>query len=103
MVKKAKKTSTTTRKTAVAPAAASSGKKSLRTEKKPAVKMKQSKGDDFEGRAAPDFNLPSTLGRRLSLADFEGKWLVVYFYPRDLTPGCTIQAEDFSAHRGEFR
>jgi peroxiredoxin Q/BCP len=41
---------------------------------------------------APDFNLPDETNSQVSLNDFAGKWLVLYFYPKDDTPGCTIQA-----------
>jgi peroxiredoxin Q/BCP len=41
---------------------------------------------------APDFSLNDSLGRPTSLADFKGKWLVLYFYPKDDTPGCTTEA-----------
>lgn len=44
------------------------------------------------GRKAPAFELPSSDGRAISLADFEGKTLVLYFYPRADTPGCTVEA-----------
>ena len=44
------------------------------------------------GRYAPDFSLPSHSGKNLSLADFAGKKLLIYFYPKDDTPGCTRQA-----------
>jgi peroxiredoxin Q/BCP len=51
-----------------------------------------------EARAerAPKFRLESDGGEELSLDDFAGKWLVLYFYPRDNTPGCTLEAQDFS-------
>jgi thioredoxin-dependent peroxiredoxin len=49
----------------------------------------------IEGRKAPDFTLPDAAGRRVSLADFEGKDVVVYFYPKDDTPGCTKEACGF--------
>ena len=42
------------------------------------------------GQAAPDFALPSQDGNRISLKDFHGKWVVLYFYPKDMTQGCTI-------------
>jgi peroxiredoxin Q/BCP len=45
---------------------------------------------------APKFDLESDAGNRVKLADFAGKWLVVYFYPRDNTPGCTREAQDFT-------
>lgn len=41
---------------------------------------------------APDFTLPTIGGDKKSLSDFKGKWLVLYFYPKDDTPGCTTQA-----------
>lgn len=41
---------------------------------------------------APDFSLPDEAGKSWNLDDFRGKWLVLYFYPEDDTPGCTIQA-----------
>ena len=44
------------------------------------------------GDAAPAFKAPSTAGRELSLGDFAGKWLVVYFYPKSFTPGCTTES-----------
>ena len=44
------------------------------------------------GEPAPDFALPDQEGKTRSLAGFRGKWLVLYFYPRDDTPGCTRQA-----------
>jgi peroxiredoxin Q/BCP len=49
-----------------------------------------------EGKAAPAFELENDAGERVSLGDFRGKWLVVYFYPRDNTPGCTREAQDFT-------
>lgn len=44
------------------------------------------------GEAAPDFNLPDQNGQMHSLKEFAGKWLVLYFYPKDDTPGCTKEA-----------
>ena len=48
------------------------------------------------GDPAPDFNLPDADGRLHALADFTGKWLVLYFYPKDSTSGCTTEAVEFS-------
>jgi peroxiredoxin Q/BCP len=48
-----------------------------------------------EGQKAPAFTLESSDGEKVSLADFAGQTLVIYFYPRDLTPGCTREAEAF--------
>jgi len=47
------------------------------------------------GQAAPDFALPSQEGARVSLKEFRGKWVVLYFYPKDMTQGCTIEAHNF--------
>lgn len=44
---------------------------------------------------APDFTLPDQTGALRSLSDFKGKWVVLYFYPKDQTPGCTIEACSF--------
>lgn len=48
-----------------------------------------------EGRKAPDFTLEDAAGKKVSLSDFEGKDVVVYFYPKDDTPGCTKEACGF--------
>jgi peroxiredoxin Q/BCP len=47
------------------------------------------------GMQAPEFSLPSTLGRRVTLAEFRGKRVILYFYPKDDTPGCTMEACGF--------
>lgn len=47
------------------------------------------------GQAAPDFTLPSQDGSKVSLRDFKGKWVVLYFYPKDGTTGCTIEVHNF--------
>lgn len=47
------------------------------------------------GEKAPPFSLSSQEGSRVSLADAKGKWLVLYFYPKDMTPGCTVEAHNF--------
>jgi peroxiredoxin Q/BCP len=48
-----------------------------------------------EGSKAPVFKIPDQNGKAKSLADFKGKWVVLYFYPKDMTPGCTQEACDF--------
>jgi peroxiredoxin Q/BCP len=48
-----------------------------------------------EGQKAPDFKLDDQTGKPVSLKDFKGKTLVLYFYPKDMTPGCTQEACDF--------
>ncbi|PIE90781.1 MAG: thioredoxin-dependent thiol peroxidase [Acidobacteria bacterium] len=55
-----------------------------------------------EGQIAPDFTLPNEQETEVTLSQFKGKWVVLYFYPRDLTPGCTVQAIDFSTGKAEF-
>jgi peroxiredoxin Q/BCP len=47
------------------------------------------------GKKAPAFTLESSEGGKLKLADLAGKYVVLYFYPRDMTPGCTLEAQDF--------
>src|ERR1700726_9336 len=47
------------------------------------------------GTAAPDFSLSTSDGSQVSLKDFKGKWVVLYFYPKDMTTGCTIEAHNF--------
>ena len=47
------------------------------------------------GQAFPNFSLPNQDGKTVTLDDFKGKWLVVYVYPKDDTPGCTIQGKWF--------
>ncbi|TVR10038.1 MAG: peroxiredoxin [Salinarimonadaceae bacterium] len=54
------------------------------------------------GDAAPDFTLPATGGATLSLAGLAGKKVVLYFYPKDDTSGCTLEAKAFNALLGEF-
>jgi peroxiredoxin Q/BCP len=47
------------------------------------------------GTKAPDFTLQSQEGKTVSLKDFKGQWVVLYFYPKDMTQGCTIEAHNF--------
>jgi peroxiredoxin Q/BCP len=47
------------------------------------------------GQAAPEFSLPSQEGGKVGLKEFRGKWVVLYFYPKDMTRGCTIEAHNF--------
>ncbi len=51
---------------------------------------------------APDFSLPDCDGNMHSLSDLRGKWVVLYFYPKDNTPGCTQEALDFSNKLKDF-
>ena len=56
-----------------------------------------------KGTPAPDFTLPDKDGNEVTLSSFRGKKVVLYFYPRDNTPGCTRQACAFAASYGKFR
>ncbi len=55
------------------------------------------------GDNAPDFCLPTAAGEEFCLKDREKGWLVLYFYPKDNTSGCTREAKDFTAHLPEFQ
>ncbi|MGF1545782.1 MAG: peroxiredoxin [Thiotrichales bacterium] len=55
-----------------------------------------------EGKPAPPFALDDTHGQTVKLADFRGKHVIVYFYPKDDTPGCTKEACGFRDHWGEI-
>lgn len=48
------------------------------------------------GTEAPDFSLPSSQGGQWHLSEHRGRWVVIYFYPRDMTPGCTTEACEFN-------
>jgi thioredoxin-dependent peroxiredoxin len=54
------------------------------------------------GSMAPDFTLDSQEGKPISLHDFKGKWVVLYFYPKDQTPGCTIEAHAFQRDQAQY-
>jgi peroxiredoxin Q/BCP len=54
------------------------------------------------GTAAPDFSLPSQESASVSLKDYRGSWVVLYFYPKDQTPGCTREAHNFQADQAKY-
>ncbi len=54
------------------------------------------------GTAAPDFSLSTSDGSQVSLKDFKGKWVVLYFYPKDMTSGCTIEAHNFQRDLAQY-
>ena len=54
------------------------------------------------GTKAPAFSLPSQEGKQVSLKDFNGKWVVLYFYPKDFTQGCTIEAHNFQEDQPKY-
>ena len=51
---------------------------------------------------APDFTLPSQEGTSVNLKDYRGKWVVLYFYPKDQTPGCTREAHNFQVDQAKY-
>jgi peroxiredoxin Q/BCP len=55
-----------------------------------------------KGNPFPNFALRNQEGKTRNLSDYAGRWLVVYFYPKDDTPGCTIQGKSFTASKPEF-
>jgi peroxiredoxin Q/BCP len=55
-----------------------------------------------EGSKAPDFTLKSQEGKTVSLKDFKGQWVVLYFYPKDMTQGCTIEAHNFQRDQDQY-
>jgi len=57
----------------------------------------------MEQQAAPDFELPATGGSTFKMSDFKGRGVVLYFYPKDDTSGCTTEGLDFSALYGQFQ
>lgn len=54
------------------------------------------------GSAAPSFNLVNNDGKQVSLADYKGKWVVLYFYPKDFTQGCTLEARNFQRDLAKY-
>lgn len=54
------------------------------------------------GEAAPGFTLPSQEGTPVSLSDYAGKWVVLYFYPKDFTSGCTLQGRNFQRDSARY-
>ncbi len=60
-------------------------------------------GEKLEiGKKAPDFCLPDQNNKEVCLEDFRGKWVILYFYPKDNTSGCTREAIDFTEHLDEI-
>lgn len=55
------------------------------------------------GMAAPDFVLPANNGETVKLSDYRGKNVILYFYPKDMTPGCTTEACDFRDQHEKFQ
>ena len=55
------------------------------------------------GSQAPEFTLPSQDGTPVSLKDYRGKWVTLYFYPKDFTSGCTIEAHNFQRDEAQYQ
>ena len=55
------------------------------------------------GKKIPSFNLPATGDRNIRLSDLKGKQFVLYFYPKDSTPGCTLEGQDFRDQYSKFK
>ena len=55
------------------------------------------------GNSAPDFSIINQNGKTIGLDDLSGKWSVIYFYPRDDTPGCTVEAKEFTELNNKFK
>ena len=55
------------------------------------------------GAVAPAVTLPSNEGRQVSLNDYKGKWVVLYFYPKDFTSGCTLEAQNFQRDLAKYQ
>ena len=56
-----------------------------------------------ENDKAPDFTVPDQNGNNISLSDYRGKWVILYFYPKDMTPGCTTEACNFRDEYSVFQ
>ena len=55
------------------------------------------------GQPAPDVSLPSGEGGTVNLKDYKGKWVVLYFYPKDFTGGCTMEAHNFERDLAKYQ
>ncbi len=67
-----------------------------------ASRLAIAEGQPAAGDTAPAFTLPSQYGSKVSLEQNRGKWVVLYFYPKDFTSGCTVEAHNFQRDLGKF-
>jgi len=82
-----------------------SAKKAVKVSKKAVKKGAKTiagKGVLKTGDTAPAFCLKDSAEKNVCLKDFKGRWVILYFYPKDNTPGCTIEAKDFSKELADF-
>lgn len=77
-------------------------KKKTTTLNKPKKTASSTLVDSMVGKTVADISLPSTEGQTVRLSSLKGKHVVLYFYPRDSTPGCTIEGRDFRDLHAEF-
>jgi peroxiredoxin Q/BCP len=114
MPKKAQKSKGTKTKTLTRSKPAATRKKTSKKQAlRPAAKKAKSKVSKVStaptykgvaiGAAVPSFEVAATSGRRVSAKDFNGKITILYFYPKDNTPGCTLEGHDFKAHASEMQ
>lgn len=68
----------------------------------PVVKAQDMPAMPAVGSMAPDFTLSSQEGKTVSLHDYKGQWVVLYFYPKDFTSGCTIEAHNFERDQPQY-
>lgn len=102
--KKAPTAKTSAKTAAKKPVKKAVTKPALKSATKPAKQaVAASAGLVAVGAQAPDFTLPNATGKPVSLSSFKGKPVVVYFYPKDDTSGCTAEACDFRDHMKSFR
>lgn len=78
-------------------------KKAQKTKKSTAKKLVKSSARAAVGKPLPIFSAPITGGKTVSTAELKGKKVVLYFYPKDSTPGCTIEGHDFTRLHKEFK
>jgi Peroxiredoxin len=67
-----------------------------------AVSLSMAQTTPQVGAPAPEVSLPSNEGKQVSLKDYKGKWVVLYFYPKDFTSGCTLEAQNFQRDLPKF-
>jgi thioredoxin-dependent peroxiredoxin len=68
----------------------------------PVVQATETQKQPAAGAPAPDFSLTTSNGSQVSLKDYRGKWVVLYFYPKDFTSGCTMEARNFQRDLEKF-